>query len=95
MKISSLLSWPLLLAAHRASAFSAAPRKTLLGASGSASEGRPSPALSFFNRNKAAPELEPVAVPGIGPEGCALPSPSGVNTLDAPVQASIVVSSSV
>lgn len=49
-----------------------------------------SSSLSFFNK-KAAPEPEPVAIAGIGPEGCALPSPSGVNTLSEPLQSSIVL----
>ena len=46
--------------------------------------------LSFFNRQKSAPE-QPAAIPGIGPDGCALPSPSEVNTLSEPIQASIVL----
>ena len=46
--------------------------------------------LAFFG--KATPEPEPiiVAIPGVGDEGCALESPSKVNTLPEPIQAAIV-----
>ena len=45
--------------------------------------------LSFFN--KKVVEEKPIILPGVGDDGCALPSPSGVNTLAEPVQAAIVV----
>lgn len=48
-----------------------------------------SPALNFFN--KSVPETKPVVIQGVGEEGCRLPSPSGINTLPQPIQASIVL----
>jgi len=49
-----------------------------------------SSSLSFFNK-KAAPEPEVVITQGVGVEGCALPSPSGVNTFEESIQASVVL----
>lgn len=46
--------------------------------------------ISFFNK-QAVPDPEPVAIQGVGSDGCALPSPSGINTLSEPIQASIVL----
>lgn len=45
--------------------------------------------LSFFN-NKAVPVIEEIVIPGVGDEGCALESPSKINTYAQPVQAGIV-----
>jgi len=42
-------------------------------------------------RTTSAPTNALLAVPGIGPEGCSLPSPSRVNTLPEPIQAIIVL----
>ena len=50
-----------------------------------------SSSLSFFNNKKIEPELEPVAIAGVGVEGCALPSLSKVNTQSEPIQAAIVL----
>jgi len=50
-----------------------------------------SSSLSFFNNKKIELEPEPVAIAGVGEEGCALPSLSKVNTLSEPIQASIVL----
>jgi len=47
--------------------------------------------LSFFNKKVEEVEPEPIAIAGIGEEGCALPSLSGVNTLSEPIQAAIVL----
>lgn len=46
--------------------------------------------ISFFNK-QAVPDPEPVAIQGVGSDGCALPSPSGINTLSEPIQASVVL----
>jgi len=48
--------------------------------------------LAFFNRNVPEPELEPMAIQGVGVEGCALPSPSGVNMAPEPLQAAVFFS---
>ena len=47
--------------------------------------------LSFFNKKVEEVEPEPIAIAGVGEEGCALPSLSGVNTLSEPIQAAIVL----
>ncbi|KAL9186752.1 hypothetical protein ACHAXT_010472 [Thalassiosira profunda] len=44
--------------------------------------------FSFGKQTAEEPEVPP-AIPGIGEEGCALPSPSGVNTLPESQQAAI------
>jgi len=45
--------------------------------------------LSFFQRN--CPETEPTIVQGVGEDGCAIESPSKVNSLPEPIQAGIVL----
>ena len=50
-----------------------------------------SSSLSFFNNKKIEPVPEPVAIAGVGVEGCALPSLSKVNTQSEPIQAAIVL----
>eukprot|EP00560_Eucampia_antarctica_P001924 CAMPEP_0197833018 /NCGR_PEP_ID=MMETSP1437-20131217/17290_1 /TAXON_ID=49252 ORGANISM="Eucampia antarctica, Strain CCMP1452" /NCGR_SAMPLE_ID=MMETSP1437 /ASSEMBLY_ACC=CAM_ASM_001096 /LENGTH=290 /DNA_ID=CAMNT_0043436747 /DNA_START=19 /DNA_END=891 /DNA_ORIENTATION=+ len=50
-----------------------------------------SSALAFFNRKVPEPEPVAVIIQGVGEEGCALPSPSGVNTLPEPLQALVVL----
>lgn len=45
--------------------------------------------LNMFGKKQASPKKE--VVQGVGPEGCALPSPSRVNTLPQEVQATIVL----
>jgi len=50
-----------------------------------------STSLSFFNKKVEEVEPEPIAIAGVGEEGCALPSLSGVNTLSEPIQAAIVL----
>lgn len=77
-----------LLVITAVSAFSASPRSFTLKKSISFQPATSS--LSFFNK-KEVPEVEAIYTQGIGPEGCALPSPSGVNKLAEPVQASIVI----
>ena len=47
--------------------------------------------LSFFNKKVEEVEPEPIAIAGVGEEGCALPSLSGVNTLSEPIQVAIVL----
>jgi uncharacterized membrane protein len=86
MKIVTFIS-PLLVL-QTVWAFSASPRSITVKRSSSFQPTTSS--LSFFNK-KEVPEAEPVFTQGIGPEGCALPSPSGVNTLAEPIQAAIVV----
>lgn len=50
----------------------------------------PSSSLHIFNKKNAPePIPAPVLIQGVGDEGCNLPSPSGVNTLSKPIQASI------
>lgn len=46
--------------------------------------------LSFFQKS-AITDLEPIIVQGVGDEGCALESPSKVNTLSEPIQTGIVL----
>ena len=50
-----------------------------------------STSLSFFNKKAVEEVPEPIAIAGVGEEGCALPSLSGVNTLSEPIQAAIVL----
>ncbi len=71
-----------------ASAFTASPRSIIVNKSSSYKHTTTS--LSIFSRREV-PEPTPVYTPGVGPEGCALPSVSGVNTLAEPVQAAVVV----
>jgi len=79
----------LLLLNQTTLAFTASPRsicaKRSLGL-------QPATCLNLFNQKNSEPVItaEPAITQGVGPEGCALPSPSGVNTLTSPVQASIV-----
>lgn len=56
-------------------------------------ENLPAAALNAMSKNKllgSEKNNAVLVVPGIGPEGCALPSPSRVNTLPEPIQAIIV-----
>jgi uncharacterized membrane protein len=87
MKISTTFFCPILVL-QTVCAFSTSPRS--LTVKSLPTSQTTSSSLSFFNK-KTVVEAEPTYTPGIGPEGCALPSPSGVNTLAEPVQAAIVV----
>lgn len=96
MRLSVILS---LLLVSGASAFtinspiSTTTRPTSLvvsSPSSSSSSISTSSSLSFFNKQKLS-EPEPIIIQGVGQEGCALPSPSGVNTLSEPIQASIAL----
>lgn len=82
---------PLLLAPY-ASSFNVLSRSMIVNKSAplSPSSSSSSSSLSFFNK-KAAPEPEVVITQGVGVEGCALPSPSGVNTFEESIQASVVL----
>lgn len=92
MKIASLIA--ILVVVQNVSAFSPASkpalRVTIQPTFQSTITSTTSSSLSFFNK-KVIPEPEPIAIAGIGPEGCALPSPSGINTLSEPIQASVVL----
>ena len=48
-----------------------------------------SSSLNFFKKQNEPAEPEPVIMQGVGVEGCNLPSPSNVNTLSEPIQATL------
>mmetsp|Transcript_19995 Transcript_19995/g.48038 ORF Transcript_19995/g.48038 Transcript_19995/m.48038 type:complete len:305 (+) Transcript_19995:71-985(+) len=86
----------LLLNLHDALAFTPASSSRIApspsaSATATTSSSSSSSSLNLFSFGKK-PVVEekvvvPAAIPGIGDEGCALPSPSGVNTLDEKLQA--------
>jgi len=88
MKITSLIASLALV--QNAAAFSPASKSALRVAIQPSFQNTSTSTSAFFNK-KAIPEPEPIAIAGIGPEGCALPSPSGINTLSEPIQASVVL----